>query len=96
MIKIKFYVCDKLTLTFLQRIISIFFKNFKYSFITLPSKKKKFTILKSPFVNKKAKEHYGLFCSTRLLILPNINKSILCVFLQKIPNNIHFKLVLVE
>lgn len=33
-------------------------KNFKFSSISLPMKRKKLTILKSPHVNKKAKEQF--------------------------------------
>lgn len=44
-------------------------KNLKFSSISLPIERKKFTVLKSPHVNKKAKEQYEIRFYNGLIIL---------------------------
>ena len=44
-------------------------KNFQVSSISLPIEKKKFTILKSPHVNKKAKEQYEIRFYNGIILL---------------------------
>lgn len=92
MIKIYFVLFDKLSIKILNTLIFYVFKNVNYSFVILPCKKKKITVLKAPHVHKKAKEHYEIFFYKRLLILPTIfNKKVLS-FLSLLPNNIRFKI----
>jgi len=43
--------------------------NLSYSSINLPVKKERITLLKSPHVNKKAKDQYEICCLNRLVIL---------------------------
>jgi small subunit ribosomal protein S10 len=93
MIQIKFFIYDKIALKALETLISKKKSTtlFIISKVNLPTSKKIFTLLKSPHVNKKAKEHFVLFTYKRLLML-NVNSQIL-EFLKKIPNNIAYKIV---
>jgi small subunit ribosomal protein S10 len=50
--------------------------------VQLPTRRKLFTVLKSPFVNKKAREQFGLDTHKRLIILENIDLSIFSYFLK--------------
>lgn len=50
--------------------------------VQLPTRRKLFTVLKSPFVNKKAREQFGLDTHKRLVILENIDLSIFSYFLK--------------
>jgi small subunit ribosomal protein S10 len=44
-------------------------KKFNFSFISLPIQKKKYTVLKSPHVNKKAKDQFELKLYNGLIVL---------------------------
>lgn len=50
-------------------------RNFAFSSIKLPIVSKKFSVLRSPHVNKKAKEHYEYRLLSRLVILKNVKIS---------------------
>lgn len=53
---------DRKSLYFYNQILkkNFLYLNIKASFVILPKKKKKITLLKSPHVNKKAQEHFQL------------------------------------
>lgn len=94
MLLIKFYIFNKIHIAPLEKKIINFFQveQHKFSLIKLPKKKKKFTFLKAPHVNKKSKEHFALITHKRLLKIPNISKKKLLVFLRGVPNNVAFKI----
>ena len=50
--------------------------------VSLPIKRRVFTVLKSPFVNKKARDQYGLDTYKRLVVLEVTNLSIFSQFLK--------------
>jgi ribosomal protein S10 len=60
--------------------------------VNLPKKKKVFTLLKSPHVNSKAKEHFKLERYRRLFYL-KITLISLRQFLESLPNDLHIKIV---
>jgi small subunit ribosomal protein S10 len=60
--------------------------------IILPKKKKIFTLLKSPHVNSKAKEHFKLEKYRRLFYL-KVSLSVLKSFLEGLPNDLNIKIV---
>jgi len=60
--------------------------------VSLPKKRKYFTLLRSPHVNSKSKEHFKLERYKRLLYL-KITLSSLKVFLESLPNDLHIKIV---
>jgi ribosomal protein S10 len=60
--------------------------NKKVKVVILPKKIKRIVILKSPHVNKKAKEHFQIIKYRRLYYL-NFSKFTLKSFLLKIPND---------
>jgi ribosomal protein S10 len=60
--------------------------------IFLPKKKKIFTLLRSPHVNSKSKEHFKLETYRRLFYL-KISLSSLKYFLENLPNDLHIKIV---
>lgn len=60
--------------------------------ISLPKKKKKFTLLKSPHVNKKSKEHFQFLKYQRIYYITFISTSLLKETLLLLPNDINTKL----
>ena len=60
--------------------------------VFLPKKKKIFTLLKSPHVNSKAKEHFKLERYRRLFYL-KVSLISLRHFLEILPNDLHIKVV---
>lgn len=52
--------------------------------VSLPTKSKVFTVLKSPHVNKKAREQFCFETHKKLIVLDNVNPSILKNFLDKV------------
>ena len=60
--------------------------------VNLPKKKKIFTLLKSPHVNSKAKEHFKLERYRRLFYL-KVSLISLRHFLEILPNDLHIKVV---
>jgi ribosomal protein S10 len=60
--------------------------------VNLPKKKKIFTLLKSPHVNSKAKEHFKLETYRRLFYL-KVSLPSLRQFLESLPNDLYIKIV---
>ncbi|XBT18151.1 MAG: 30S ribosomal protein S10 [Candidatus Shikimatogenerans sp. Tser] len=79
-LKIKIYSYNILLInTFINKIIRIIYE-YKGEFIGpifLPTKKKIFTILKSPHVHKKSREQFVFSIHKRLLIIKNYNNLII-------------------
>jgi small subunit ribosomal protein S10 len=62
--------------------------SFSVKVIFLPSRSKKWTVLKSPHVNSKAKEQFEMVTHSRLLKLSGIKKSELVYFINFLKINI--------
>ena len=60
--------------------------------VSLPKKKKFFTLLRSPHVNSKSKEHFKLKTYRRLFYL-NMSLASLKQVLERLPNDLHIKIV---
>jgi len=60
--------------------------------VSLPKTKKNFTLLKSPHVNSKAKEHFKLETYRRLFYL-KVSLTSLRQLLESLPNDLHIKIV---
>jgi ribosomal protein S10 len=60
--------------------------------VFLPKRKKIFTLLRSPHVNSKSKEHFQLERYRRLFYL-KISLWSLRQFLESLPNDLHIKIV---
>ena len=60
--------------------------------VFLPKRKKIFTLLRSPHVNSKSKEHFQLEKYQRLFYL-KISLPSLRQFLESLPNDLHIKIV---
>ena len=67
--------------------------NIDYKIVSLPLKKKKKTLLKSPHVTKKAKETFELTFFKFVLII-NFNNKLLKILRSNVPNTIHLKCVI--
>ena len=52
--------------------------------VKLPTKKRLFTVLKSPFVNKKSREQFGISTHRRLVILKKVDLFMFSHFLKGI------------
>lgn len=78
-------------------LIENFFKEVSIEFKTvfLPTKQKRFVLLKSPHVNKKSKEHFQFLYYQRLYYVSFSSPNVIKDFLLTIPNdlNITFKKV---
>lgn len=74
--------------------------NLSYSSINLPINKKRFTVLKSPHVNKRAKEQFEIQVSSCLIILRgielNFNSSLFEEFGQIESEDVSIKLTFVK
>ena len=77
--------------------ISLIFKKFNIDFkiVSLPLKKKKKTLLKSPHVTKKAKQNFEL-TFFKFVVIINFNKKLLKILRSNVPNVIHFKSVIIS
>jgi ribosomal protein S10 len=77
--------------------ISLLLKKFNIDFkiISLPSKKKKKTLLKSPHVTKKAKESFELFFF-KFVVIIDFNYELLKILRSNVPNTVHLKCTLVS
>jgi len=97
MIKIKFYIYDKITIAPLEKLLHRYCKehDIKYSLVPLPKKNKKFTFLKAPHINKKAKEHFILTTRKRIFTLNKVTLKVLLPLLKKIPNNVAYKVTVI-
>jgi small subunit ribosomal protein S10 len=70
-IRIRLQSYNLVSLNFLKKKLKLFALNYdlKCSSINLPVEKKKITVLKSPHVNKKARDQYEISLLNRLIIL---------------------------
>ena len=96
MIQIKYISFLKTTLYSYYNYLNLLFLNLNiikktYKFISSPILKKKKTILKSPHVNKKAKENYNLKLYSFNLIF-NFDHNLLKQLKYNLPKNIHIKI----
>jgi ribosomal protein S10 len=75
--------------------ISLLLKKFNIDFkiISLPSKKKKKTLLKSPHVTKKAKESFEL-SFFKFVVIIDFNYELLKILRSNVPNTIHLKCII--
>jgi len=105
--RLKISTNNKASLLFFEALLFSYFpikRYFKIISVTLPKKTKKFTLLKSPHVNKKAKEHFQIVTNKRMFFLISnfstnrlkkdfrlreiLEHKILKSFLHKVPNDI--------
>ena len=63
--------------------------------VSLPIKRRVFTVLKSPFVNKKARDQFGIDTYRKLVILEKIDLLVFLQFLKRIScKGVAFKITL--
>ena len=63
--------------------------------VSLPIKRRVFTVLKSPFVNKKARDQFGIDTYRKLVILEKIDLLVFSQFLKRIScKGVAFKITL--
>jgi len=74
---------------FLKKMFNLF--NFKYLIINSPTKQKIKTFLKSPHVNKRAKENFELNIY-KFKLHTSLNLSFIKLFRYNVPKNIHLKI----
>jgi hypothetical protein len=74
-------------LLFIRGLFLFFSSNNKHGGVMLPTKKKRFTLIRSPHVNKKSKEHFQIIKHRRLFTVCFTNKQ-LHGFLEKVPNDV--------
>jgi ribosomal protein S10 len=67
--------------------------NIDFKIMSLPLKKKKKTLLKSPHVTKKAKESFEL-TFFKFVIIINFNNKLLKILRGNVPNTIHLKCII--
>jgi ribosomal protein S10 len=75
---------------FLKKMFNLF--NFKYLIINSPTKQKIKTFLKSPHVNKRAKENFELNIH-KFKLHTSLNLSFIKLFRYNVPKNIHLKII---
>jgi ribosomal protein S10 len=63
-------------------------KKVQFSIISLPTRTKKITLLKSPHVFKKAKEHFENRTYKKVIVVDNININILKTILMNRPKTL--------
>jgi len=82
--------------SFIRRLLNVTKFNQKdIKVVQLPTRQKVFTVLKSPFVNKKAREQFGIDTHKRLVILENINLNVFSDFLKGVScKGVAFKITL--
>lgn len=82
--------------SFIRRLLNVTKFNQKgIKVVQLPTRRKVFTVLKSPFVNKKAREQFGIDTHKRLVILENINLNAFSDFLKVVScKGVAFKITL--
>jgi small subunit ribosomal protein S10 len=81
---------------FIRKLLSVVKSNCKYvKVIQLPTKRRLFTVLKSPFVNKKSREQFNMETHKRLVILDDIDLLVFANFLKVIScKGVAFKVTL--
>lgn len=78
-IYLKIYSFHSKFLTQLDHIINKYLKLFNYNYkgpIYLPTKRSKYTLLRSPHVYKDAREQFGIYIYKRLYVLNILNLSL--------------------
>lgn len=77
-----------------QKFLKNIFKTFQFNYlvIQIPSIRKIKTFLKSPHVNKKAKENFNLVIHKFKLRL-SINYTVIKLLRYNVPKNIHLKII---
>lgn len=75
--------------------ISCILKKFNLDFkiVSLPTKKTKKTLLKSPHVTKKAKESFEL-TFFKFVVIVNFNNKLLKILRSNVPNTMHLKCII--
>ena len=74
-------------LLFIKGLFLSLSSNNKHGGVMLPKKKKRFTLIRSPHVNKKSKEHFQIIKHRRLFMVCFTNEQ-LHAFLEKVPNDV--------
>lgn len=74
-------------LLFIKGLFLSLSSNNEHGGVTLPTKKKRFTLIRSPHVNKKSKEHFQIIKHRRLFIV-RFTEEQLHNFLEKVPNDV--------
>nr|QGI24644.1 ribosomal protein S10 [Aureococcus anophagefferens]QQW50137.1 ribosomal protein S10 [Aureococcus anophagefferens]QQW50181.1 ribosomal protein S10 [Aureococcus anophagefferens]QQW50224.1 ribosomal protein S10 [Aureococcus anophagefferens]QQW50268.1 ribosomal protein S10 [Aureococcus anophagefferens] len=75
----------KLLDIFVRKLLNVVESNCKYvKIVRLPIKRRLFTVLKSPFVNKKSREQFSLETHKRLVIINNVNLGVFVNFFKVI------------
>jgi ribosomal protein S10 len=85
--KLKFSTSNLANLVYIKGLFFSFLSDIKKGDIMLPKKKKRFTLIKSPHVNKKSKEHFQIIKYRRLYIV-NFSEIQLNELLQKITTDV--------
>lgn len=69
-------------------------KNFNFVELAMPIKRKKFTILRSPHVHKKAKVQYAFTLHSKRFAIKTINKTTITFLTQTLPKGVHLRFFL--
>lgn len=69
--------------------------NIDFKIVSLPLKKKKKTLLKSPHVTKKAKESFEL-TFFKFVVIMSFNNQLLKILRSNVPNTMHLKCIVVS
>jgi ribosomal protein S10 len=69
--------------------------NIPFKIVSLPLKKKKKTLLKSPHVTKKAKESFEL-TFFKFVVVMNFNNQLLKILRSNVPNTMHLKCIVIS
>lgn len=85
--KIKILTSNLKSFLSVENILSKISPNFKIIF--LPTKRKRFVLLKSPHVNKKSKEHFQFLRYQRLYYVSFSSLDLIKDFLLKAPNDLN-------
>lgn len=92
-LKIEIVSYDPNILRILSKKILSVLNTVNLSIVSLPNKKKLFSVLKSPFINKKAIEQFSIKKNKKLLIVKQAQKKDLKKVLDQVPlKNIAIKI----
>jgi ribosomal protein S10 len=84
---LKFSTSNLANLLFIKGLFLSISSDKKHGGVMLPKKKKRFTLIRSPHVNKKSKEHFQ-FVKCRRLYIVFFTKEQLYELLEKVPNDV--------
>jgi len=84
---LKFSTSNLANLLFIKGLFLSISPNKTSGGVMLPKKKKRFTLVRSPHVNKKSKEHFK-FIKYRRLYIVFFTEEQLYGFLEKVPNDV--------